>query len=233
MANTLFIVLEGPLQSWGERAHWSVRDTAFEPTKSGVVGLLACALGWNSDPQLAALAARLRIGVRCDRPGVLLTDYHTVYGGVMSAEGKVKINAKTKQPETIVSWRNYLCDASFLVAIQAEGSLIDELAEAVQDPYWQIYLGRKCCVPGRPVYEKCGDYSSLLDALKAIPPIQHEEAEEEVQVRVIIETDPTTGVPRRDQISSRSKHTFIPRFVNEDIISLSASGKEEVCTFHD
>ena len=49
MANTLFLRLEGPLQSWGERGHWAVRDTAPEPTKSGVVGLLGCALGRHDD----------------------------------------------------------------------------------------------------------------------------------------------------------------------------------------
>jgi CRISPR system Cascade subunit CasD len=49
MANTLFLRLEGPLQSWGERARWDVRDTAPEPTKSGVIGLLACALGLSAD----------------------------------------------------------------------------------------------------------------------------------------------------------------------------------------
>ncbi|MGC8879968.1 MAG: CRISPR-associated protein Cas5, partial [Anaerolineae bacterium] len=32
MANTLFLRLEGPLQAWGERARWRVRDTAPEPT---------------------------------------------------------------------------------------------------------------------------------------------------------------------------------------------------------
>jgi CRISPR system Cascade subunit CasD len=67
-ANTLFLRLEGPLQSWGERARWSVRDTAPEPTKSGVVGLLGCALGIKDDADLRELSEHLRMGVRylCD-----------------------------------------------------------------------------------------------------------------------------------------------------------------------
>jgi len=43
----------------------------------------------------------LVLGVRVDRPGRLLVDYHTVGGGegggVMSAEGKIKRNATTKE----------------------------------------------------------------------------------------------------------------------------------------
>jgi len=90
MANTLFLRLEGPLQAWGERARWSVRDTSTEPTKSGVVGMLGCALGISADQDLADLSRALRMGVRCEREGDFLTDFHTVIGGVISAEGKVK-----------------------------------------------------------------------------------------------------------------------------------------------
>src|SRR5690242_15982985 len=97
MPNTLFLRLEGLMQSWGERAHWSVRDTAPEPTKSGVVGLLACALGLNQDDDIRDLSRQVEVGVRCDRPGHRLVDYHTVTGGVMSAEGKVKRNATTHE----------------------------------------------------------------------------------------------------------------------------------------
>ena len=58
MANTLFLRLEGPLQSWGERGRWSVRDTALEPTKSGVIGLIACALGYRDDTQIRPLSEK-------------------------------------------------------------------------------------------------------------------------------------------------------------------------------
>src|SRR4029434_6713182 len=97
MARTLFLRLEAPLQAWGERGQWSVRDTAPEPTKSGVVGLLACALGWQDDEPIRTLSRSLRIGVRCDFMGVSapLVDYHTVGGGykqpqLLTAQGKPK-----------------------------------------------------------------------------------------------------------------------------------------------
>ena len=95
--NTLFLRLEGPLQAWGTRARWGERDTALEPTKSGVIGIIACALGLGrgEDTQIRDLGRALQLGVRIDRPGRLLVDYHTVIGGVRSAEGKIKITAST------------------------------------------------------------------------------------------------------------------------------------------
>jgi len=218
MANTLFLRLQGPLQSWGERARWSVRDTAPEPTKSGVVGLLACAMGWNSDDDLRRLARQVRLGVRCDQPGTLLVDYHTVVGGVMSAEGRIKMTASTGEAETVVSRRHYLCDASFLVAVQGEPELIARLAEAVQTPHWPIFLGRKCCPPSRPVFEDLGDYPSLEAALTG-------EGTATVQVRAVIECEPAEGVRRRDEVDSRSQRTFLPRYTKD--VSLPVRVQQE------
>lgn len=219
MANTLFLRLEGPMQSWGERARWSMRDTAPEPTKSGVVGLLGCALGWHEDADLRRLSRAIRFGVRCDRPGVLLTDYHTVVGGVMAAEGKVKVNANTKEPETVVSWRTYLCDASFLAAVQAEADWIERLAEAVQAPVWTVYLGRKSCPPSAPLYAGCGAYDSLEAALSADLP-------ETPRLRAVIECAPGEGALRRDEVQSNRRRTFLPRYAREVWLPLSVSHRE-------
>lgn len=68
--NTLFLRLEAPLQSWGLQGKLVFRDSAREPTKSGVVGLLACALGRERWKFIGDLAG-LEMGVRVDREGVL------------------------------------------------------------------------------------------------------------------------------------------------------------------
>ena len=57
MGQALTMVLAGPLQSYGLRARWTVRDTATEPTKSAVVGLLARCLGRESDSEVSALSS--------------------------------------------------------------------------------------------------------------------------------------------------------------------------------
>ena len=207
MTNTLFLILEGPLQAWGERARWSVRDTAPEPTKSGVVGLLACALGLQSDEDLCLLSQQVRVGVRVDRPGVMLVDYHTVSGGVFSAEGKVKKTASTGKPETVVSHRSYLCDASFLIAVQADSDLIERLVEALRWPKWPVYLGRKSCPPSRPVLAGTGHFSDIRSALSGKGP---------ELVRAVLECELGKGALRRDEIVSRTSRTFNPRYTLDE-----------------
>ncbi|HNT77099.1 MAG TPA: type I-E CRISPR-associated protein Cas5/CasD [Anaerolineae bacterium] len=216
-ANTLFLQIEGPLQSWGERAWWSVRDTAPEPTKSGIVGLLGCALGVRDDETLRALSKQLRMGVRCDQPGRQLVDYHTVGGGydeptLLTAEGKPKKIPSSGAPHTEQTWRSYLCDAAFLVALQGSPELIAQLAAAIQSPHWPIYLGRKACVPTRPPFDGVGEYANLELALCR---------DLTTPTRAVIECLPTdaNAVRRRDAVDSHAHWTYGPRYVYETLLS--------------
>ncbi|MEW2405367.1 type I-E CRISPR-associated protein Cas5/CasD [Streptomyces griseoviridis] len=79
-AHVLLVRLAGPLQSWGITGRFARRDTHSRPTKSGVIGLCAAALGLPREEPLGELA-EVRFGVRADRPGTSLRDYHTVGGG--------------------------------------------------------------------------------------------------------------------------------------------------------
>lgn len=225
MANTLFLRLEGPLQAWGERGRWSVRDTAPEPTKSGIVGLLACALGLNADEEIRGLSQHIEVGIRVDQPGTLLDDYHTVGGGydapqLLTAEGKPK-RTPAGEPHTELTNRAYLCDASFLVAIQSNPETINWLAQAVQNPQWSIFLGRKSCIPSRPLYEGIGDYASIEQALAAWPWYAPEAKEANtLQKRAVLGGSVTTGVRRRHEIISRSRRIYGPRYTQNKVVTI-------------
>jgi len=210
MPNTLFLWLEGPMQSWGERARWSVRDSAPEPTKSGVVGLLACALGLKQDGDLRSISQQLQLGVRCDWPGTLLVDYHTIQGPW----------------GTQLSDRTYLCDAVFLVAIQSDNSvLISQLANATQNPVWPIFLGRKSCPPSRPLFDSVGDFDDMLTALESLP-TTGERNTDTAQLRAVIECSPNEGSRRRDEIDSRSQRTFMPRYSRDVLLTVRCQPEE-------
>jgi len=99
------------------------RDTAALPSKSGVVGLLANALGRRRDEPVEDLA-RLRMGVAVLRPGRLLVDLQAVLD-VATAGGGTK-NKLTR--------RRYLMDASFLVGLEGEGETLVRLHRALADP---------------------------------------------------------------------------------------------------
>ena len=82
--STLLLRLAAPLQAWGINSKFDIRKTEREPSKSGVVGLLAAALGRRRDESLDDLAA-LKFGIRSDKEGELLKDFHMVltYGLAM------------------------------------------------------------------------------------------------------------------------------------------------------
>lgn len=155
--STLLIRLAGPMQSWGTQSRFTDRDTGREPSKSGVVGLLCAALGkprreegTQEWPTLAELAA-LRMGVRVDREGVLLSDYHTAGGAHRRGERYGVVTAEGKRGDPVTSRRHYLADADFLVGLEGERGLLTRLDRALAWPVWQIFLGRKSFVPGFPV----------------------------------------------------------------------------------
>ncbi len=214
MANTLFLRLEGPMQSWGERGRWSIRDTAPYPTKSGVVGLLACALGYNQDEPIRQLSEQIEIGVRVDQPGVMMNDYHTVGGGydspqLLTAEGKPK--KSSGKPHTEITERAYLHDASFRAAIRADANTIKQLADAVQNPYWVVYLGRKACPPSRPLFEGVGEYESVEVALqnwKWYNPRAGKEETSPPKTAILSGSAAQGSISRRHEIISRSKRLY-------------------------
>lgn len=161
------------MQSWGEGSRFQLRRTADAPTKSGVLGLLLCAGGISRDVAERSLdrLRPLRFGVRVDRPGVRGWDYHTAGAGygILSAGGAVKETATTKEPETLLSRREYLFDASFVVGLEGDAAVIDEAAAWLRDPVWPVFLGRKCCVPTSPVFLNVARDVVLLEALRSVP----------------------------------------------------------------
>ena len=170
----LLLRLEGALQSWGDHSKWDTRDTGAFPSKSGILGLLACALGWErGDDRIAALSASMTVAVRADRPGELMMDFHTVQGNprLTTADGK----PRAANQSTIVSKRWYLQDASFLAAVDVGEPWTEMVAQALSSPKWPLFLGRKNCVPSRPVLEEIStDYSDVMDAVLHHPALRRE-----------------------------------------------------------
>lgn len=167
MAELMMLRLEGLLQSWGESSVWDNRETASFPTKSGIVGLLACAMGLErGNAEIQELDRVLSIGIRADRSGVVTSDFHTVQGmpRILNAAGKPRTG------NTIVSTRWYLQDACFLVVLDAPEAWRQRITAALENPKWCLYLGRKSCVPSRPVFDGIhGEYQDISDAIFRYP----------------------------------------------------------------
>ncbi|MCS4492463.1 MULTISPECIES: type I-E CRISPR-associated protein Cas5/CasD [unclassified Corynebacterium] len=129
----LLLRFAGPLQAWGDSSRFVYRTTRSEPTKSGVIGLLAAAQGRSRADDVSDLVG-LRLGVRADQAGKLIKDFQTEIDWR---------NSKAKP----LTYRHYLADAKFLVGIEGERELLEGLAESIKKPAYPLFLGRRSCTP--------------------------------------------------------------------------------------
>lgn len=171
---TLLIRLAAPLQSWGSNSKFEIRTTEKMPTKSGVTGMLAAALGLKRDADLSELSG-LRFGVRADREGEDITDFHMAHS----------------EKSSYVTYRHYLCDAVFLAGLEGERILLEKLENALTNPRFPLFLGRRSCPPTLPIVVGIRDVP-LETALREEAPLaeKHED-----MMRIQIETSqPGAGV---------------------------------------
>lgn len=171
---TLLLWLEAPLQSWGFDSRFGRRDSLDFPTRSGVLGLLCCAMGAGGEQRewLAIMAKQTqtvlafglsqegKAGAREALPRQpLLRDFHMVGSGYddqdiwqsllipKTSEGKKAVGGGTK-----MTYRYYLQDMAFAVLLSVPEAEAPVIATALQAPVWDLYLGRKNCVPTDFIY---------------------------------------------------------------------------------
>ncbi len=225
---TLLLRLVGPMQSWGTTSRFNERDTGKEPSKSGVVGLLAAAMGIDRGkwPDLEPLT-RLSMGVRHDRSGVPKQDYQTAgcaapYS-IITAEGK-------RAKDGVISQRYYLADAAFLVAFEGgDQALLERAHTNLKNPHWPLALGRKSYVPSEPIWIENGLLDTpLRKILEGWPWICTPRKWEELPEKLLIslESEDGSGVLKMDQpLSSFAERRFGARFVRSEWIPFP----KEVC----
>lgn len=169
---TLLLRLAGPMQAWGVDSKFETRQSLREPSKSGVIGMLAAALGCPRD-RLPEKLLDLRMAVRVDQEGQLLTDFHTAHGIAADEMGRI-LREKDGTPKKaakrdFITYRQYLCDAVFVVALEHEDvDWLQSLAEALRAPAYPLFLGRRSCPPTLPLVLDVVP-QNRTDALNAYP----------------------------------------------------------------
>ena len=181
MAEYLVFRLYGPLAAWGDIAVGEYRPSFAHPSKSAIIGLLAAAFGIRRDEEerQKSLAESCSFAVRVDAMGILLRDYHTteVPRGEGFATRRVEIQAVHDQKRsgtqfkgTILSSRDYRCDAAYTVAINmfedVQVYTVQELAAALQKPAFTLYLGRKSCPLALPLQPRIVNAATLREAIE-------------------------------------------------------------------
>lgn len=179
---TLLLKLAAPLQAWGSQSKFNIRTTEREPTKSGIVGMLAAALGIqrSDDPKKLEPLNALHFGVRVEKEGKLLRDFHMVH-------------EMTGKKDSHVTERFYLSDAVFIAALETEDrEFLNQLVYALNHPVYPLFLGRRSCPPTLPVVLGIRD-DTLLNVLKAEPPV------EKCKPTRIVYDSYEGGIPVRDK----------------------------------
>lgn len=155
----LRLVCAGMLQSWRlPRIGPDVRYTDLIPTKSGITGMIACAMGYErGDARISQLKNNFELYICESESGSMkntekkipdiMMDFQTVRGGkgeMLKADGKMDKNATITDREYIVAHR-------FVLYVIANEELLAEIGAALNNPVWCYYLGSKCCIPSEPV----------------------------------------------------------------------------------
>ncbi len=171
----LVLYLAGPLQAWGADSRFDLRETLPYPTKSGIFGMLLAASG-DSGPQtelLEQMADQVAMTVYCFKNCGRLHDFHMVGNGYdekdpwenlnipKKSDGKKAVGGGAK-----LTHRYYLQDAAFCVILQMPDTLADKFSTALQRPVFDLYLGRKCCIPAAMIFQ--GNMQSEEDALAKV-----------------------------------------------------------------
>jgi len=172
----LLLWLEAPLQSWGADSRFGRRGTLDFPTKSGVLGLLCCALGAGGEQkellkEMGSLRQTVLSYRRSKEREALLRDFQMVGSGYddqnpwetllipKKSDGKPAVGGGSK-----ITYRYYLQDAAFAAILEVPPSKSALFADALESPCWDIYFGRKCCAPTDWIYR--GSFAAESSAIE-------------------------------------------------------------------
>lgn len=177
----LLLWFEAPLQSWGFDSKFGRRDSLKFPTRSGVLGLLCAALGYSGEQKefLARISGHTQLVIsynRRDRNSKmvvsepLLMDFQMVGSGYddqdpwqsllipKTSEGKKAVGGGSK-----MTYRYYLQDARFAIVLQCSPTDTDSFSSALKSPVYDLYFGRKNCVPTEFIFQ--GVFPSESEAI--------------------------------------------------------------------
>lgn len=187
MQDTEFLVfrLYGPLAAWGDVAVGEIRPIMTHPTKSALVGLLGASLGIRRDnaETISKMSGSYGFAVASEGRGTRLRDFHTVqsapdkkeklYGSGYRMNRQRELSIPAKELWTSLTYRDYLCDVIYTVAVWIKSAAnapfsLDELKNALREPIFVPYLGRKSCVLSRPMEPQIAVAKSPMLALKNV-----------------------------------------------------------------
>ena len=153
--NVLLLRAQAHLQSWGRSSGEAsvMFYTSDVPTKTGVLGMVAAALGIREEEPFGELAS-LVMGVRVDLPGEEVEDLQMMGGQRQNSRVDYRlVRSDGKGGGVLKKQKFYLADADFLIGLQHDDlELLRRIEQAVRTPRRPLFLGRSACIPSSPVW---------------------------------------------------------------------------------
>ena len=227
------------MASFGEIAVGERRMGWARPGRSAVLGLVAAAQGLERTDQdaHANLESSLHYAVRTDAPGRSFMDYHTAQTPT-SRKGKTY---ETRREElgadalnTVLSTREWRADALFTACLWPRNGgavRLGDLANALRQPRFVLYLGRKSAPLGLPLAPAIVEAATLLEAFEGRQAATEEEKvlarigssthapkqiafDADVEAELIGDSAEFRQERRRDSVVDRVRWQFAERLEN-------------------
>ena len=181
----LSLRLDAPLMAFGGLSVDHLGPVRDFPSLSMLVGLIANALGWrwNEADKHDRLQERLLFASRHERGGVLITDAQNarIAKGDKAWTTRGVPEERAGGDRTYLAphrrYRDYHADLSVGVVLrmlgEKGGPSIDAIADALESPARPLFLGRKACLPSKPILAPAPDRwvtaDNAFEALRALP----------------------------------------------------------------
>jgi CRISPR system Cascade subunit CasD len=236
--------LSAALGSMGDNIGNDRRGTDRWPARSAITGLIGGALGIDRSDRRRLQALETDYAIAVARPDSshecsLLVDYHTTQYVPSTAvkrpdsrrEALVDGLARGKVG-TSLSTREYIENPVFDIVVCSRGSAhweLNQLGDALVQPYFVPYFGRKACPLDSPLFPVVVEADSVVAALaeyrRVRPEIDGESAPSEgFTIRAdcgmvgVLQTG-ARRISRRDGVTDRTRWLFNDRQVDEFRVS--------------
>lgn len=229
MKHLLFQVA-APIAAFGNEAARSERPSDDHPRKAAMIGLVGAAMGLErNDPWFSQADQALGFAVVTLRSGHRLNDYHIVTtpeGSKVHQSRRLELEASDYTVETV---RGYLSDVYFIVCFwqdpKGPGAELERIALCLEEPQFELFVGRKSCPLGLPPSPMITDVGTLEDAFLCYQGCLFEPIfSDENRFRVYWEDHPSTqlkaihSASRNDRLVDLEKKLYRSRIEHEGMI---------------
>lgn len=178
MTEYIKLRFKSPLQAWGTHTYENRRPSELFPTRSALTGILAAAAGidrrrnavirdMDASYTYAVRSEERVVGGRGRQRPLLLEPVKTVDFQMVTNVRTTKGSTEKKYTKSEMTYREYVENAEYILFLKetenAKFSLRD-IVKNLSSPVYDIYFGRKCCVPSSPIVCKNSDGTPFFEA---------------------------------------------------------------------